>query len=59
MYVFINMFQQATIECFGEGPVVHSSTFEIDYGSIPVLHNVHKRVTLSNESLVPAYFSTR
>ncbi|XP_063716545.1 hydrocephalus-inducing protein homolog isoform X4 [Symsagittifera roscoffensis] len=50
---------QATIECFGEGPVVHSSSFELDYGSIPVLHNIHKRLTLSNESLVPAYFATR
>ena len=39
--------------------MVHSSSFELDYGSIPVLHNIHKRLTLSNESLVPAYFATR
>ena len=53
------LFQQATIECFGEGPVVFASEMELDFGQMPVLHNVHKRVVLSNESLIPAHFSTR
>ena len=40
----------------GEGPVVHVTPTEIDWGQTPVLTTVTKIVTLSNESLIPAPF---
>ena len=42
--------------CTGEGPVVHASTLDIDFGAIPVLEDVTKEINLSNESLIPAEF---
>ena len=32
------------------------STFEIDYGAIPVLEDVTRQIVISNESLIPAEF---
>ena len=40
----------------GEGPVVHVTPTELDWGQTPVLTDVIKIVTLSNESLIPAPF---
>lgn len=45
------------ISCIGEGPVVHITPNELDWGVVPVLTNVPKVITLSNESLIPARFT--
>lgn len=48
--------QEVQIRCFGEGPVVQVTPFELDWGNIPVLLDVERYLTLSNESLIPAKF---
>ena len=35
---------------------MHVNTLEIDFGSITVLEDVTRHITLSNESLIPAEF---
>ncbi|XP_071173399.1 hydrocephalus-inducing protein homolog isoform X10 [Mytilus edulis] len=45
------------IACIGEGPVVHISPQDIDWGIIPVLSDRPMKVVLSNESLIPAKFT--
>ena len=50
--------QNIHVTCFGEGPVVHISPLEIDWGQIQVLTDIPKIIRLSNESLIPAHFST-
>lgn len=48
--------QAVQLLCFGEGPVVHASSQEVDWGQIPVLEPAEMQLTLSNESLIPAKF---
>lgn len=43
--------------CVGEGPVVHVTPLSLDWGQIPVLTDVSRVVTLSNESLIPSRFT--
>ncbi|XP_051884712.1 hydrocephalus-inducing protein homolog [Pristis pectinata] len=45
---------QVHLSCIGEGPVVHITSTEIDWGKIQVLSDVPKTICLSNESLIPA-----
>ena len=45
------------LECFGEGPVVHVTPHEIDFGHIEVLRRTPCTLTLSNESPIPAKFT--
>ncbi len=47
---------QVQLMAIGEGPVVHVTPTELDWGQTPVLTDVTKIVTLSNESLIPAPF---
>ncbi|XP_033625714.1 hydrocephalus-inducing protein homolog [Asterias rubens] len=47
---------QVQLMAIGEGPVVHVTPTELDWGQTPVLTDVIKIVTLSNESLIPAPF---
>ncbi len=49
-----NLFQQVQLTCIGEGPVVHVSALEIDFGAISVLEDATRYIKLSNESLIPA-----
>eukprot|EP00794_Sanderia_malayensis_P018879 gene18879-20779_t len=42
------------LSCIGEGPVVHVSALDIDFGAIPVLEDATQYIRLSNESLIPA-----
>ncbi|KAJ8272065.1 hypothetical protein COCON_G00109240 [Conger conger] len=44
------------LSCIGEGPVVHVSASELDFGSIPVLTDVCRTLRLSNQSPVLACF---
>lgn len=48
---------QVEVHCFGEGPVVHVTPLEIDWGNIPVLADIDRSLLLSNESLIPAHFT--
>ena len=48
--------QQVQLKATGEGPVVHLSAENIDFGVIPVLTDVTHTLKLSNESLIPAQF---
>jgi len=50
--------QPVQIICIGEGPVVHITPADIDWGQIPVLVDDSKTLKLSNESLIPAHFTT-
>ncbi|XP_035827636.1 hydrocephalus-inducing protein [Aplysia californica] len=43
--------------CVGEGPVVHVSPLDIDWGDVAVLRDNEKTVVLSNESFIPAKFT--
>ncbi|XP_069113582.1 hydrocephalus-inducing protein homolog isoform X2 [Argopecten irradians] len=45
------------MSCTGEGPVVHISPMDLDWNVIPVLTDTPMKVTLSNESLIPAKFT--
>ncbi|XP_072277434.1 hydrocephalus-inducing protein homolog [Pyxicephalus adspersus] len=42
--------------CIGEGPVVYVQPSELDFGNIPVLTDVPRTLSLSNQSLIPAPF---
>ncbi|XP_029646623.2 hydrocephalus-inducing protein-like [Octopus sinensis] len=44
------------ISCYGEGPVVHVAPLEVDWGTITVLKDVERKITLLNESPIPATF---
>ncbi|KAJ8339698.1 hypothetical protein SKAU_G00343310 [Synaphobranchus kaupii] len=44
------------LSCIGEGPVVHISVAEVDFGSVPVLTDVSRTLRLSNQSPVLASF---
>ncbi|CAH1779299.1 unnamed protein product [Owenia fusiformis] len=46
------------LSCIGEGPVVHVMPLNLDWGQIPVLTEVSKTLLLSNESLIPAKFTS-
>ncbi|XP_033116735.1 hydrocephalus-inducing protein homolog isoform X2 [Anneissia japonica] len=48
---------QVQLICIGEGPVVHVTPHEIDWGQTQVLTDVTRTVELSNESLIPAEFT--
>lgn len=50
--------QPVQIVCIGEGPVVHITPTDIDWQQIPVLVDDPKTLKLSNESLIPAHFTT-
>ncbi|PAA50321.1 hypothetical protein BOX15_Mlig000423g3, partial [Macrostomum lignano] len=45
------------IKCFGEGPVVHVTPYDLDFGKVPVLTDIPREICLSNESLIPAEFA--
>lgn len=45
------------ISCIGEGPVVHITPSDLDWGVVPVLTSIPMVITLSNESLIPARFT--
>ena len=49
--------QQVVLKCIGEGPVVHVTPTEMDWGQTQVLKDISRIVTLSNESLIPAPFT--
>ncbi|XP_069073573.1 hydrocephalus-inducing protein homolog [Pleurodeles waltl] len=42
--------------CTGEGPVVHVTPEEMNFGGIPVLTDVSRTLLLSNQSYIPARF---
>ncbi|XP_043935458.1 hydrocephalus-inducing protein homolog [Protopterus annectens] len=42
--------------CIGEGPVVHVTPTELDFGKIPVLTDISRTLHLSNQSPIPAPF---
>lgn len=44
--------------CIGEGPVVHVTPPSLNWNQVPVLTEISKVVTVSNESLIPAHFTT-
>ncbi|NWU39074.1 HYDIN protein, partial [Hylia prasina] len=46
------------LECIGQGPVVYVYPREINFGSIPVLHDSSRPLDLSNQSDIPATFWT-
>jgi len=50
--------QPVQITCIGEGPVVHITPTILDWEHVPVLVDVPKTLKLSNESLIPAHFTT-
>ncbi|XP_074644164.1 hydrocephalus-inducing protein homolog [Tubulanus polymorphus] len=45
------------ISCIGEGPVVHITPENLDWGVIPVLADTPQTIVLSNESLIAAKFT--
>ncbi|XP_035275425.1 hydrocephalus-inducing protein homolog [Anguilla anguilla] len=47
------------LSCTGEGPVVHVSAPEVDFGAVPVLTDVSRTLRLSNQSPVPARFQAQ
>ncbi|XP_069510876.1 hydrocephalus-inducing protein homolog [Ambystoma mexicanum] len=47
---------EVRLQCIGEGPVVHVSPDEMDFGGIPVLTDVSRTLILSNQSFIPARF---
>ncbi|GAB1599203.1 hypothetical protein Ahia01_000197500, partial [Argonauta hians] len=51
-----NNYIPVQISCFGEGPVVHVLPLEVDWGVITVLKDVERKITLLNESPIPAKF---
>ncbi|XP_067327017.1 hydrocephalus-inducing protein homolog [Anolis sagrei] len=44
---------------FGEGPVVYVYPAELDFGSIPVLQDVPRVLSLANQSVIPAPFEAQ
>ncbi|EDV21657.1 uncharacterized protein TRIADDRAFT_30117, partial [Trichoplax adhaerens] len=40
----------------GEGPVLHVTPKELDYGETRVLSNANRKIKVTNESLIPAQF---
>lgn len=44
------------ISCIGEGPVVYVTPTRLRWGVCPVLTTISKKVTLSNQSVIPAKF---
>lgn len=47
---------EVSIYCIGEGPVISVTPAQLEWGVCPVLTDLSKKVTLSNESLIPAEF---
>ncbi|MGH0168093.1 UNVERIFIED_CONTAM: hypothetical protein FKN15_053855 [Acipenser sinensis] len=47
---------EVLLSCMGEGPVVHVSGIEVDFGNIPVLTDVSRTLQLSNQCPIPAHF---
>ncbi|XP_041375521.1 hydrocephalus-inducing protein homolog [Gigantopelta aegis] len=45
------------VTCVGEGPVVHILPLELDWGLVPVLTDIPKKILLANESLISAKFT--
>ena len=51
------LLQAVQVTCIGEGPVVHVTPLNLEWGQVPVLNDIPKVVHLSNESLIPAKFT--
>ncbi|KAG2469946.1 HYDIN protein, partial [Polypterus senegalus] len=47
------------LACIGEGPVVHVSSMEVDFGNIPVLKDVSRTLKLSNQSPIAASYRAK
>ncbi|XP_028665442.1 hydrocephalus-inducing protein homolog [Erpetoichthys calabaricus] len=47
------------LACIGEGPVVHVSSMEVDFGNIPVLKDVSRTLKLSNQSPIAANYRAK
>ncbi|XP_033896012.3 hydrocephalus-inducing protein-like [Acipenser ruthenus] len=47
---------EVLLSCMGEGPVVHVSCIDVDFGNIPVLTDVSRTLQLSNQCPIPAHF---
>lgn len=43
------------VQCIGEGPVIFVDPVSLDWGTIPVLTPINKKLTITNQSLIPAY----
>ncbi|XP_047451812.1 hydrocephalus-inducing protein homolog [Mugil cephalus] len=50
---------EVALSCIGQGPVVHVHNTQLFFGKIPVLTDVTRTVQLSNQSPIPAHFTTR
>ncbi|XP_028313928.1 hydrocephalus-inducing protein homolog [Gouania willdenowi] len=50
---------EVKLSCIGEGPVVHVQYTNLDFGRIPVLTDIVRTLQLTNQSPIPAHFSTR
>ncbi|XP_062403912.1 hydrocephalus-inducing protein homolog [Sardina pilchardus] len=44
------------LSCLAQGPVIHVSSAEVDFGIVPVLTDVPRPLQLSNRSPIPARF---
>jgi len=45
-------------ECIGEGPVIFVDPVSLDWGIIPVLSPIAKKLIVTNQSLIPAYIES-
>ncbi|XP_035521672.1 hydrocephalus-inducing protein homolog [Morone saxatilis] len=50
---------EVVLSCIGQGPIVHVQSPQMDFGKIRVLTDSTKTLHLSNQSPVPAHFTTR
>ncbi|XP_013867590.1 hydrocephalus-inducing protein homolog [Austrofundulus limnaeus] len=49
---------EVVLSCVGQGPVVHVSSTQLQFGRVPVLTDVIQTLQLFNQSPIPARFST-
>ncbi|XP_041376326.1 hydrocephalus-inducing protein-like isoform X3 [Gigantopelta aegis] len=65
MTIYIDMFgwpprsKPINVTFIGEGPVVHLDPKKMDWGVMPVLTDIPRKLVLSNESVIPARFESK
>ncbi|XP_054633597.1 hydrocephalus-inducing protein homolog [Dunckerocampus dactyliophorus] len=50
---------EVDLSCTGRGPIVHIQSQQLEFGKIPVLTDIVKTFSLTNQSPVPACFTAR
>ncbi|KAM9376112.1 hydrocephalus-inducing protein-like [Pholidichthys leucotaenia] len=55
---FLYLFQGVALTCIGQGPVVFVQSKQLLFGNIPVLTDISKTLHLTNQSPIPAHFTT-